>query len=423
MVTTELLGNIRGRQGLQGLQGLRGLPGAADVPTDPAVAEIMAAADSETFAAAEVSMHVVDKHMYYGYELNPRWSDAVARVRAGTGSAKVLCIGDSTTAGLGSAGSFVAERSWPSSLAVNLNRTVAKTSYGLAIPPSSTSASSDSRWVLGVGWGHTTLDGVGLGGKKTAYQGAPSVGALEFLDPRIGSNRYDIYYATSSTGGTFTAQVGAASPTVVPTASPTAGIAKVTVSGVSVSSSTPLKITNTGASGQVYIIAVDPYVAGDNRISVANAGASGSGSITWLQQNSGNDRWNAVAFLPVYQPDLTIIDLGINDSPDQTVNDYITRIGVLVVAARAAGSAVLMKTMIPSQLADKRAREAEYAYALRTQLSPRPAVLDLFSHYGTWERNNARGWMADPLHGTDGMYADEGALVAQTLFRYAGQNS
>lgn len=419
MVTTELLGNIRGNPGQTGPQGLRGLPGAADVPTDPAMAEIMAASDSETFAASEVSMQVFDRRAYYGYELNPRWSTAVDRVRAGTGSAKVLCIGDSTTAGIGSAGTFAAEQSWPSRLAIHLNRTLAKTSWGLAIPPSSTSSTTDSRWTLGTGWKHTTLAGIGLGGKNTAYQGSPGVSTLTFLDPRIGVNRYDIYYVTNtSSSGTFTARVGTGTPVVVNTIAGTAGLAKVTVTGPSLSSTTPLTITNTGVSGEVWIVGVDPYGDGESRITVGNAGASGSSTATWLQQNSGSDKWNVFSFLPLYQPDLTIIDLGINDSPDVSVADYISRINTLVTAARNAGSAVLMKTMIPSQPADKRAREGEYSSALRSQLSsPRPAVLDLLNHYGTWERNNVRGWMNDTLHGNAGIYEDEGAVVAAFLFR------
>ena len=465
---SELLANIRGNTGPTGAAGPRGLPGLEDVPTDPGVAALVAADDSQTGIAAQTRIDAsidpgvtallgktsasasalqVDEYVkanladvpltptnvWYGYLLNPRWKTAVERVNSGAGSAKVLCIGDSTTYGTSAEmpNGYMNERSWPTRMAQYLARNVATSIYGLSVPPSDGSSvperTVDSRWVLGAGWTRSSLDGISLGGMRSAYNGAPGSGPLEFNEPRTSANRWDIYYLTitSSTMGQFTAQATGGSAVVVEAGNqPTRGVAKVTISAPASGTGNILSIRNTGASGNIRIIGIEPYLDGASRIRVANAGSSGSTTATWLQQASGTpptSDWNVLGFLPTYQPDLTIIDLGINDAPTVPVADYLARMQTLANAAYATGSAVLIKTMIPSGGTNgRREREAEYVQALINDMSPRYPVLDLFNHYGPFERNEARGWMNDTVHGNDAMYYDVGSTVAETLFRYSG---
>jgi lysophospholipase L1-like esterase len=363
-------------------------------------------------------------HVWYGYEMAARWKAAVARVLAGTGPAKVLCIGDSTTAGIGSSGGYANQNSWPSVMARMLFRNVAQTTYGLTIPPSDDRPTSDPRWVLGAGWAQATETGVGLGNRHTAYKSGPGGGALTFLDTRLSADRYDIYYVTnnSSAAGTFTAQVGGGTPVVINCNTGAKSLQKVTVNGTAPSSSTPVSITNTGGTGNVWIVGIEPWQSTANaRIRVGNAGVSASSAAGWLAKESGGtDSWNVLAFLPLYAPDLTIIDLGINDSGTPVLDtDFLARMQTLGNAAYAAGSAVLYKTMIPSS-GSRFAVQQTYVTALQGSLSPRYALLDLFSHYGSHARNDARGWMYDWGHGTDPMYEDVGELVAEMLYRYAG---
>lgn len=370
-------------------------------------------------------------NLWYGHLLNPRWKTAVERVKSGAGFAKVLCVGDSTTYGTAASmpDGYMNQNSWPTRMAQFLDRHVATSIYGLAIPPSDGSSVPerlvDSRWTLGAGWGRATNLGVGFGGKNSNYRGSPGGGALTFADPRVTADRFDVYYTTitSTTLGEMTVQATGGAPVTVQQGSqPTRTIKKVTVSAGSAGLGNSVSITNSGAAGNIYVLGVEPYLNGASRIRVANAGSSGSTTGGWVAQASPtHDDWNYFTFMPLYAPDLVIIDLGINDASSVSVADYIANMQRLADAAYAAGSAVLLKTMIPSGGAEPRpTREAEYVAALKTQLSPRYAVLDMFTHYGSYARNNARGWMPDTLHGEDTLYRDQGAIVAETLFRYSG---
>ena len=462
----EYEGNRRGPRGREGAQGL---PGMNAVPTDAAVGayvgddgsatgsatqaridasmspgvEALFATGSDQLGALQLERYLASRvssapriptNTYYGHEINPRWKTAVERVKSGSGVAKVLCIGDSTTYGSSASmpDGYMNQNSWPTRMAQYLDRSVATTIYGLAIPPSDGSSVPerliDSRWTLGTGWERPANPGVGFGGKNSTYRGSPGGGPLTFADPRITANRFDVYYATitSTTLGTMTVQATGGEPVVVQQGSqPTRTVQKVTVSAGSTGTGNSVSITNTGASGSIYVLGVEAHHATASRIRVANAGSSGSTTGDWVAKAgtgaTAHDDWNVFTYLPVYAPDLTIIDLGINDASSVSVATYIANIQRVADAAYAAGSAVLLKTMIPSGGAEPRhTREAEYVAALKTQLNPRYAILDLFTHYGSFARNNARGWMADSLHGEDRMYEDVGALVAEFLFRYSG---
>lgn len=446
----------------------RGLPGVNAIPTDEAMATYLGAPDTasgsvvsskidgaispklqgilaplstdmgalqlEAYLNARVNTPRVPSNLWYGHLMNPKLKDAFGRVITGTGIMKILCVGDSTTYGAGATmpDGYVNQNSWPSRMAQYLDRNVATSIYGLVIPPSDGSSVPerlvDSRWTLGAGWARAVNVGVGFGGKNSNYRGMPGGGALTFADPRVTANRFDIYYTTitSSTLGTFTAQATGGAPVVVQEGNqPTRTIKKVTISAGSLSRDNVLSITNTGSTGNVYIVGVEAYAEGAPRIRVSNAGSSGSSTGSWLAKSGtgelATDDWNYFTFMPAYEPDLVIIDLGINDASSVSVETYIANIQRLADAAAAAGAAVLIKTMIPSGGAEPRpTREAEYVAALKTQLNPRYAILDLFTHYGSYARNVARGWMTDTLHGGDDIYLDEGALVAEALFRYSG---
>lgn len=372
------------------------------------------------------------KHVWYGHGVNPQWKAGVSAVKAGTAPAKILCIGDSTTYGTAASmpNGWMNQYSWPSRLAEYLDMHVAPAERGLAIPPSDGSSvperTVDSRWTLGTSWDRATVAGLGLGGKNSVYTSAPSATAyLDFRDPYIVADRFDVYYLriSTSTWGSFRAVVASGgSPVDVNTAGgATSSVEKVTITAPTRAANQQLRIRNSGSSGNVYIIGVEAWDSTQPRVRVANAGSSGSTSSGWLTPHSTfTDSWNVFGFLKAYKPTLTIIDLGINDAnPDSplAVATFLANVKRIADAAVVEGSAVLFKTMIPSS-SPRSIREGEYVEALKG-LSPRRAVLDVFNH-STYERNVARGWMNDGAHGNDAMYLDEGDRVAEFLARYSG---
>lgn len=367
-------------------------------------------------------------HVYFGHGVNPKWKEAVSKVKAGTSAAKVLCIGDSTTYGTTakSPNGYMNEFSWPYQMVEMLNNSIAPTSRGLCIPPSDGSSVpsrlDDSRWVLGTGWVRPSNPGTGLGGRNSTYRGSVGSGALEFSEPNTLANRFDIYYLTN-TGtslGTFQASVPGGVTITVNTGGKTGlGLEKSTVIAPSSAVGTKLSIRNTGTSGNVYIIGVEAYESSKHTIRVANAGSSGSDSADWVVSTASdvNNAWNIFGFLKVYKPDLVIIDLGINDASVRDAAEYMANISRIASAAESEGSVVLFKTMIPSS-SGRYAKEASYVSALRASNPPR-AVLDLFNHY-SYDINVSRGWMADTVHGNESLYADEASLVTEYLYRYSG---
>ena len=373
------------------------------------------------------------EHFWYGHEMNPKWRAAVNAVKAGTAPAKILCIGDSTTYGTAAsmAEGWSNQNSWPSRLAEYLDRHVAAAERGLAIPPSDGSSvparTEDTRWTLGAGWSRYTTDiGVGLGGKNSTYWApSPGAGYLDFKDPYIVADRFDVYYlaTTSAAFGSFRAVVGGGGTPVDVVAGGQSAqeVRKVTVTAPTRAANQLFRVRNSGASGAIYIIGVEPWDSTRPRIRVGNAGSSGSTTTGWVApQPSVGDAWNVFSFLKAFKPDLTIIDLGINDANPASplaVATFLANMKRLADAAAAEGSAVLFKTMIPSG-GERYGREAEYVEALKG-ITPRRAVLDVFNHY-SYERNVARGWMNDSAHGNDGLYADEGDRVAEFLARYSG---
>lgn len=372
------------------------------------------------------------ENIWYGYGVNPAWSTSLGKVLAGTSDAKVLCIGDSTTYGTAASmpEGWANQNSWPSRMSEYLNANVAPAERGLAIPPSDGSSvparTEDTRWTLGADWSRATVAGLGLGGKNSVYMGVPGASYLDFRDPYIVADRFDVYYLkiSTSTWGSFRTVVGnGGTPVdVTTTGAATSSVGVVTVTAPTRAANQLLRIRNSGAAGNVYIIGVEPYDSTTRRVRVANAASSGSTSSGWLTPHATfGDAWNVFGFLKTYKPDLTIIDLGINDaSPTSSlpVASYIANVKRIADAAAAEGSGVLFKTMIPSGPSggERWVREGEYVSALRG-ISPQRAVLDLFNHY-SYDRNYARGWMNDSAHGLDDLYRDEGSLVSEYLFRY-----
>ncbi len=81
----------------------------------------------------------------------------------------------------------------------------------------------------------------------------------------------------------------------------------------------------------------------------------------------------------------------------------------------------MLKTMIPSN-GSRAPLEADYVAALRDmsgQTYTRVPVLDLLTHFGSYERTNAAGMMTDNYHGNDVMYDTVGRYVAECLQQFA----
>ena len=366
------------------------------------------------------------KRMFGGYLA--KWDAAVQLVRAGVRDAKILVVGDSTAAGVGGGtdGTFPQAASWVDGLADLLNEGLAPAANGLQIPRSSSAANpTDDRWTLGTGWtkgdaGNATTAYVGFGGMGCNYYAASdAAGTLTFNDPRIEADTFDVYYMVTTvvTGATFTAQAtGGSASSAVPVGGQAAkGIQKVTVSAGSASTTNVVTIDPGGSGGQVYIVGIEPYLSTTKKIRVGNAGTSGSYAFRWVAYSDSDpgNAWNARHSIRAYAPDLTIIDLGINDA-DPTRNTpaatFIDFIEDLIADAQVSGD-VLLKTFIP--VAGRETYLDQYAAELRDRDL---ALVDIYGAWGSAEDADAAGFInPDGVHGSAQGYAVEAAYMYVAL--------
>lgn len=425
-MTLTPIANLKGPRGFTGKNGAQGLPGVNAVDNDEAVAGyISTAGASATKTALEKSVKSQVKDLPFLatnvnrlYGVNPGWKQAVDAVRAGTDDAKILCLGDSTTHGTGSStASTVAQyQAYPAQLARAVIKHFGPAAYGLTIPPAGT---PDDRFTLGSGWIRSTQTGLGFGGGRNAALFASAAsGWATFADPTIYTTHFDVYYVvnTTSTAGTLQLMATGGTAVTVECGSQSAReIRKVTVAAGSAGTGNVLSMRNTHTTGSVYVVGIEPRNNGAKKIIIGNAGVSGSTSADWVKLPADNTdylNWSSVGAIKAYEPDLTIIDLGINDAGDSVeAATFMANVQKLIDAATSVGSGVILKSMIPSN-GDRWNYESEYADAMIATGLP---VIDMFNHYGTWAESDAAGMMYDNLHGNDSMYIDEAEYIAAAL--------
>lgn len=336
--------------------------------------------------------------------LFPKLRVALSKVRAGTADAKILCVGDSTTSGIGAAGTEGGTpNSFPYQIASQLNSYI-PTARGLGIPPSILAGNPDSRWTAGAGWSLLTLGW----GEGADYVGAANAaGSLVYADPVL-ADRYDVYYATNSGLGTITA-VATGGSTVNQSTSAAGGVGKVTVSAASAATTNTITLTNVSGAA-IHILAVEPWHSTVKRVRVGNAGVGSSTTTKWVQSEA---TFGGPGAIRAYAPDLTILSLGINDATNAvSVATFMANMQLLINAAKISGD-ILIMSPFPSAsgaLANQITWEPQYAAALKAGTEP---YLDLFQRFGqpgtdtTFDLN----MMNDQVHPNAMGYADLAQLL------------
>lgn len=405
------------------------LDGDGRLPT--AAVPMQAVADSSELKGTYLSLadtpKGLDFHLYHFSAKNLRKTAAAfARVRNGDADMKCLCLGDSTTAGAkASTGStFVGQKAYPRRVAEMMNAYFIPAAPGLVTPRGTSSAvTADTRWVPGAGWtaNGSGLQYIGFGGKGAYFRGTGATAeSLVFQDPGVLADTFDVYYrrqpGSASTGSFSVQATGGSAISVDAAAGAAIGIGKVTVAAGSAANMNSVSITGLIPSKTVDIIGVEPSLSTSRKVRVGNAGLSGSTTVDWLtyyQGSSAND-YGGLGAVKAYAPDLTIVDLGINDANALAapVAEYISRLQTIVTTAKMSGD-VIIKTMIPSQAPAVAALEAQYVEAVKALGHP---VIDQFSRVSPFAAYHAAGMMnSDGLHGTDLGYLDVASVVLEAL--------
>lgn len=326
-----------------------------------------------------------------------RWRRALSRVRSNSssGSARILCLGDSTTIGNG----IPLAQTWPWLLSGLFNTYYAPTTLG-----STCLGTANDIWVRGTGW--ATQGQTSLGG-NTCFGSSGATGTLSLTLPDS-FDTFTVWYIRLTGLGSVTVNVDGG-----------ASLGTINANGASAMLSQTFTVTAgthtinfvgpTG--GNFYVIGVDAYLSTSRKVALTNVGVSGTTAAVW--SNAAGNAWSSAAAVQNYGADLTIISLGINDAgASSPASTYIANMTSLINAAKTNGD-VLVVSMPPSNGSPYTTLEPQYVAALPglcTSLGV--GYLDLYSRWVSWSDANSYGYFADNLHPTPFGYAD----VAQAVF-------
>ncbi len=328
---------------------------------------------------------------------------ATEAVRNGTSDAKILCKGDSTTAGRGDStdGTIPATNAYPRRLQ-NLLNSIIPSSQGIG-NPRRFSGDADDRWTYGTGWS--------FGGYawSSAEASTPTLPLEYSPDGGEEFDGFDLIYMSFSGLGTSDLVVTATGGTPVNINAAVGGqaIQKQAIACGAAGTANELSITGTGA---LYVVGVEPFLSTERHVRVGNVGVPGSTTEQWAS-TGGFNRMMASA---TYAGHLVIFSTGINDAINGvSPADLKTRMTTVVVADKAAGYDFVLVTPPPPQNDPVFSIVASYIEIYEQVASENDLVLvDLFNLWGGVYKAE---FMADDLHPNDAGYQDWAEAVFDAI--------
>ena len=345
-----------------------------------------------------------------------KWRLALGKALAGTSNARIAFVGDSTTAGL-AGGSTVFMQSIPCIAGKILNKSLLQTNLGSVFGdltrnnPANGFPTFDPRVGGFSSWLQT---GYGTAGGY-AFGNSTNTNSLTFT-PSDAFDTIDVYSIDNTGGyGQWTINVdGGATLTTVDNAQAVRAIRKTTVSCAP--GTHTINIQRNGVGGQVFIIGIATRNSTVKTIDIYNLGSGGSTSADWISTNGINN----LSALQVYAPDLSVIDIGINDRRlGLYTTAFQTNLQTVVTAAKVTGDVILC-VPVPSSLdysayttADNIA--AYNAAIYRVAAASGCPVINKESIFTSYVSGNANGYYNDTLHPSSAGYAILGQQMSQLL--------
>lgn len=338
------------------------------------------------------------------YNLTPqnlkRLRRALGRVTAGTASALIACMGDSTTESV----QVGAVASWPVFLSKSLSAAGSPSAVTWVLPKTQ---APDPRVVV------TTLStgASGWGGTGTLVY-SPST---QNMNGPVQVDTFEIYadnitYTVSVNGSAAVSHTaplnttGAEDKYVVSCTRGTANVLTVNVSG-----------------GGGFVSALRAYDSTTPVVEIANCGLQGTTSNYWLPNQQV---WVGSQFVSLnMKPDCTIIDLGINDADpayNVSVSTFQSQMTSVVNYMQTGGSDVILKSMAPTQSTFNSGTqyplEVSYQPALKSlSASSGSPLFDGFARWQSFEISSPFGYYSDARHPAIFGNADLGRGIAAAI--------
>ncbi len=347
------------------------------------------------------------------------WRIALARQRTGGTAAKLAFYGSSTTYGLFQSAPLET-RNYPYRVrslmsASNLFGSVYEGEIWLtkyqAVAGGATNF--DSRFTLGAGW---VSDPNGYGAAQFAISNSADTSLLSFAS---GENctGFTVTYIKNSTFGSFDWRVDGGSYTTVAAGGAGSSVATLVISGLSGAANHTVDIKfNTGSGTRVIIsnIRIENSARPAGGILVTHCGINGSTSNLWAS-NSGHPGQSLPLMFSTTDPDLCIIQLGVNDAnTNVTLANFYTNMLAIVVYAKALNCDVVL--MIPHTPDEATLTGAggftqgtwnQYKGVIyKIGAEQNCPIIDMGLRWGTYANANTKGLMADTVHASDRGYWD-----------------
>ena len=333
-----------------------------------------------------------------------KWRAAIAKVRDGQSNAKLAMFGDSTSLGSGATG----VAGYPAGgrakgpvvkLAAQLNTyfcpAVSHAVIGTGNNPSL--YTWDSRFSAGAGWTMVTLNNVwGI----SAINNSTTTNALNFTPE--GSVDTFVVWHTTTTGGarSFTWAIDGGATTNID-CNVAKSMASVTIPAGAAGTHT---LNLSRVAGSVYILGIQAYNSTTKCVEVLNMGRSGGRASH--ATSSLTEPWDALNALPLFAPDLTVINLTINEWINAgTVDAWKIHMQQIIDVAKTTGDVILMAG-VPSKINQSALAYQSSFAAAAGELAAANGLpfLDVFGRFGSQE--SISSLYTDDIHPNGAGYAD-----------------
>lgn len=337
-----------------------------------------------------------------------RWRKARADVRANVADARILFLGDSTTAGYGADD---VRNSMPAVVSRILDRGHMRSTIGMVFPSSlSLAAPPDNRVTLGAGWTITTQQAFGGGFYRHDGVGAGTLSIGPFPD-----NADTLTVSSYRAGGHGTSPVNVDGG---------ASLGNIVGNGAQAMIRTTFTIpagtghvVNIGpaAGAQLLIGSVELSLSTLKAALVCNGGRSGYQTANLVVD--GGIPYAAVPMMAHVAPKLTVLNVGINDAGLSISTElYRSRLNQIVQLLQAAGSDVVLVTPVRSRLDPWASFERQYrSQVLSVANATGSRFVDIGGRWTDWTTANGRGLMSDDLHPSTAGYSDFAQAVADVI--------
>lgn len=348
----------------------------------------------------------------------PAWKRALALSILGQSPARVLCLGDSTTAGVSAdsynttPGTSVQDtaNAYPRQLAKRLTALGVPADVGMTMPGSA--GGPDAHWA-NVAGGVYGAGGGGIGGGQSVNM--PAVGDGWNVTPGVLADTYKVWYWTASGTGTFSAQATGGTLVSVNTNTGTQGIASATVTAASASTANVVQLRSTVAGVGSIVFAIEFWnSATPNRVRILPAGCPGQDSGAFATGVAASASYGSRYVTRALAPNLTIISLGINDVyHGLSLATTQSNLAALAADAQLSGDALFMSAVPPSA---GNVNGIDVSSINAWLLGIGGAYVDLQSRYAR-NMNGLGLQVSDKIHPNALGYYDMANVVADALLR------